>query len=288
MRGMFFVVAPDKEVPAQHSAQVWHHLWAMRDLATVAAVLPAAVSSPCPLLPDEAANGILVATLTPVPGDTAWAPLEVDLSGHLGSDGRVRRESLDKALRAAVEDGERWHDNTRWLSPAQDCDSRLNRRLGILVRGWGDVVEHGKSEPDSLEALRQMQDLAAHVVSVLTAASRSMAEESGYCPALDVAGARVLQHGREMNARWRRAVVDNAVRHRNLLMLSPWDVFPRRRPADLRYTNLLPLLECANSVSFCRDVAISHWTVKEFRGFFDRVSAILRYSSEAVHIAKQV
>ncbi|HKJ19638.1 MAG TPA: hypothetical protein VJ993_03155, partial [Woeseiaceae bacterium] len=127
-----------------------------------------------------------------------------------------------------------------------------------------------------------------HVATVLTAASRQLANQNGYCPALDVAGARVLQHGSEMNARWRRAIVDNALRHRNLLTLSPWDVFPRHGPADLRYTNLLPVLNCANSVSFRRDVDICHWNVKEFKGFYDRVSAILRRNEGLPVVAKQV
>src|SRR5210317_1088648 len=65
--GMFFVVDPDKEVAPQHEALVWQRLWEMRDLAPISAVLPAAVSSPCPLLPNEAANAVLVATLTQVP-----------------------------------------------------------------------------------------------------------------------------------------------------------------------------------------------------------------------------
>ena len=81
---------------------------------------------------------------------------------------------------------------------------------------------------------------------------------------------------------WRSAL------HRNLLTLSPWDVFPRGQPADYRYINLLPLLARANSVSFRRDVDICHWNVKEFRGFFERVSAILRSSGETRLIAKQV
>lgn len=285
---MFFVVDPDKEVSPQHSALVWQHLWAMRDLAPVGALLPAAVSSPCPLLPNEAASGVLVSTLTPVPDDSAWVPLEVDLSRYLGREGGVKRSLLDQALRQAVTTGEQRHNQARWADSALHYDSRVNRRLAILVRGWGDVVARGKEEPESLDALREMQDLAQHVVATLTAASRAIADIDGYCPALDVAGARVLQHGDEMNARWRRAVGDNAIRHRNLLTLSPWDVFPRQEPADFRYTNLLPLLNCANSVSFRREVDISHWNVKEFKGFFERVNAILRRSSELPMIAKRV
>ena len=195
---------------------------------------------------------------------------------------------LDGALRAAVEKGERHHDSTRWGSPAQRYDSWLNRRLSVFVRGWGDVVAQSQADPESLATLRELRELADHIVTVLTKASRAIAAKEGYCPALDVAGARVLQHGGEMNARWRRAIVDNAVRHRNLLTLSPWDVFPRQKPADIRYTNLLSLLASANSVSFRRDVDICHWNIKEFKGFHERVSAILRCSNGTSRIAKQV
>lgn len=285
---MFFVVDPDTEVSPQQSAEVWQHLWAMRNLARVSAMLPAAVSSPCPLLPDEAASGVLMASLTAIPVDSAWVPLEVNLSGYVGDNGGLRLSLLDAALCAAVEKGEQGHDATRWSCAAHYNDSRLNRRLAIFVRGWGDVVARRGVDPESLATLRDMQTLANHVATVLTAASRAMAGRNGYCPALDVAGARVLQHGREMNARWRRAVGENAVRHRNLLTISPWDVFPRQEPADFRYTNLLPLLKCANSVSFRRDVDIGHWNVKEFRGFHERTSAILRDSSGVPAIAKQV
>lgn len=285
---MFFVVGPDTEVSPQQSAEVWEHLWAMRHLAPVSTMLPAVVSSPCPLLPDEVAGGVLVASLTSIPGDTAWVPLEVDLVQYLARDGRLRMPLLDAALRSAVEKGEQRHEQMRWPGSALHHDSRLNRRLAVFVRGWGDVVARGNGDPESLVTLRDMQQLVEHVITMLTAASRAIAERNGYCPALDVAGAQVLRHGREMSARWQRAVVENAVRHRNLLTLSPWDVFPRQEPADFRYTNLLPLLKCANSVSFRRDVDIGHWNVREFKGFHERVSAILRQSSGFPVIAKQV
>jgi hypothetical protein len=285
---MFFVVDPDKEVAPQHEARFWQCLWEMRDLAPIGAVLPAVVSSPCPLLPDEAANATLVATLTQVPSDSAWVPLELDLAAYLRSDGRVRRASLDAALRARVEEGERRHDNTRWDSPTQQRDSWLNRRLSVFVRGWGDLVALRCADPASLKTLQDLRALADHVVTVLANSSRHLANRNGYCPALDVAGARVLQHGREMNARWRRAVVDNALRHRNLLTLSPWDVFPRQSKADTRYINLLPVLNCANTVSYRRDVDIGHWNASEYKGFYDRVSAILRHKRDIPVVAKRV
>jgi len=285
---MFFVVDPDKEVAPHHEALVWERLWEMRDLAPISAMLPAVVSSPCPLLPDESANAVLVATLTQVPSDSAWIPLELDLAAYLRSDGSVRQSSLDAALRGMVEEGERCHDVARWDSPTQHRDSWLNRRLSVFVRGWGDLVALRRDDPASLDTLQELRALADHVATVLADASRQLANQNGYCPSLDAGGARVLQHGSEMNARWRRAIVENALRHRNLLTLSPWDVFPRHEPADVRYTNLLPILNCANSVSFRRDVDIRHWNVKEFKGFYDRVSAILRCNRDLPVVAKQV
>ena len=70
---MYFVVDPDKEVSPQHAALVWKRLWEMRDLAPVSAMLPAAVTSPCPLLPDEAASGVLAVGLVQVPDGGAAA-----------------------------------------------------------------------------------------------------------------------------------------------------------------------------------------------------------------------
>ena len=59
--GMFFVVDPDRDVSPQHAALLWRRLWEMRNFVPVGALLPAVVSSPCPLLPDESADGVLAA-----------------------------------------------------------------------------------------------------------------------------------------------------------------------------------------------------------------------------------
>jgi hypothetical protein len=285
---MYFVVDADKEVSPQQAALVWQRLWEMRDLAPITAVLPAVVSSPCPLLPDEAASAVVVPMRAQVPEDSAWIRLELDLCNYLDSNGELHLTTLDRSLRGLVAEGERRHDASDWSGEAERHDSWLNRRLSIFIRGWGDVIARRKADPSSITTLRELRAIADHVSRTLAEASRSMAEQYGHCPALDVAGARVTQYGREMDVRWRRAVANNAVRHRNLLTLSPWDVFPRHEPADPAYLNLLPIVACANSVSYHRDVDISHWNVNEFKSFYTRVSAILRRSRDVSLIAKQV
>ena len=285
---MFFVVDPDREVAPQQSAFIWQYLWELRDLAPIGALLPAVVTSACPLLPDETADATLVASLTQVPGGSAWASFEVDLARHARRDGELRQGSLEAALRTCVEDGERRHDETRWTDSAQLSDSNNNRRLSILVRGWGDIVAMRSADPGRLETLDAIESICDSILDVLTDASRSLAQDIGYCPALDLAGARVVHHGHEMNARWRRAVVDNGLRHRNLLTLSPWDVFPRGRPADFTYMNLLPVIRKANSISMRRDADIARWDARDFRAFHQRVSAILRGMSETPLMVRQV
>lgn len=285
---MYFVVDLDREVSGQQSAHVWQRLWELRHVVPVAAILPAVVSSACALLPDEAADGLLVASLTQVPRGSAWAQLVVDLRDHSDRNGVLRLCRLEAALRCSVEKGERLHDDVPWTSASQRVDSRVNRRLSVFVRGWGDLVARRRQDPGAHATLVELRGLAAHVAKVLDEASRQVAASRGHCPALDVAGARVQRHSREMKSRWQRAVADHALRHRNLLTLSPWDVFVRDRPADLRHANLLPLLREAHSVSLWRDVSIAHWNASEFKGFHDRVAAILRRSGGRSLIAKQV
>ena len=285
---MYFVVDPDRDVLPQHAAVLWRRLWEMRDFMSIGVLRPAVVSSSCPLLPDESADGVLATTSTLVPGGSAWAETEIDLLHYTRSDGMLRMTLLDTALRNALHKAEHTHDTADWPDATAANDSRLNRRVSIFVRGWGDLVALRGGDPASHSVLMALRKLAAHMCEVLTAASKAMAQEKGHCPSIDVAGARILQYGDEMNARWRSAIGATALRHRNLLTLSPWDVFPRDRPADPGCANLLPLLRFADTVSLRRDADIAHWNVNDFKSFHERVAALLRRSSEQNLIAKRV
>lgn len=226
----------------------------------------------------------------PVPSHSAWIPLELDLSAYAGPKGDLSMTELESALIACVDDGDRLHDQTEWPEPLIEYDSWLNRRLAIALRGWGDIVRKKGSDPFSLQTLREMEQLAEWACLTLHNRSRHLALHNNWCPALDEAGALVMQkkQSRAWGRRWKKAVQDVAVRHRNLTTISPWDVFPRQKQADLRYADLLPLTRFADSLSFQRDVSISHWNVNDFKGFYERVAAIVRCSSDAALVAKQV
>ena len=251
---------------------------------------PAVVTSLCPLLPAEVAKDFSPQVCMQVPSHSAWIPQELDIAAYADAGGDIAMADLENALIACVDDGDRLHDQTEWGEPLVEYDSWLNRRLAIALRGWGDIAEKKGSDPCSLQTLREMEELARWACLTLHNRSRYLAKERNWCPALDEAGALVLQQkqSRAWGRRWKKAVQDVAVRHRNLTTISPWDVFPRQKQADLRYADLLPLTRFADSLSFQCDVSISHWGVNDFKGFYERVSAIVRCNGGATLIAKQV
>ena len=285
---MYFVV--DTRLPRSRDelSQIWQRLWELRRVVPVTATLPVVVSSACALLPEEPATTVSAPGLLPVPADSAWVHGDLDLAAFARADGELDLGALEQALHACVSSGEAGHDRATWGSDRLASDSRLNRRLAIRVRGWGDVLRRRGADPGALQTLREVEQLADWINSMLRDASRQLAREHGHCPSLDATSARVLDFGSEMQARWRRAIGASALRHRNLLTLSPWDLFPSGEPADLRYADLLPLLTRANSVCFRRNVDIDHWNINEFRGFHERLAAILRCKNDAQPIAKQV
>lgn len=285
---MFFVIDSRSTRSLRDESRLWEHLWAMRDFTLVSIVVPTVVTSPCPLLAEENGEAILSSTGMQVPQDSAWVPLQVDVSAFATRSGNIRYGALEAALNICVDRGDVLHDTHDWPSRAMQYDSWLNRRLAITVSGWGDLVHTRGADPTDFRTLDELETLAGFISETIVARSRLLASERGYCPAVDVAGASLRSSGEEMQLRWQSAVDASALRHRNLMTMSVWDVFPRGRPADLRYFDLLPILRCANCLSFRRDVDIRHWNVKEFRRFYERVSAILQCNIDARRIAKQV
>ena len=248
------------------------------------------VTSLCPLLPPEKAEEYLPSVCMPVPRDTAWVSMEIDMSEYVTPDGKIDNMSLELALHDCIDDGDRLHDETVWKEPLVEYDSWLNRRLAIAMRGWGDLVDRRGLDPQAIGTLRELEALARWACTTLHTRSRMLAGNSNWCPALDEAGARVLRKNASprWTRRWKRAIRNVAVRHRNLTTMSPWDVFPRQKPADLRYADLLPLTRFSDSLSFQRDVGISHWNANDFKGFHERVAAIARQNGAAGLVAKQV
>lgn len=251
---------------------------------------PSIVSSRCPLLAAETADEFLPVGCMQVPKHSAWIPMELNVAAFARPSGDVRMHELERALHECVDEGDRLHDETDWSEPQVEYDSWLNRRLAIALRGWGDLVALRGADPQQHATLRETERLAEWICTTLQTRSRYLAARDRWCPALDEAGARVrlAKKPRSWDRRWKKALADVAVRHRNLTTMSPWDIFPGKNDADLAYADLLPVTRFADSMSFQRDVSISHWNVNDFRVFYERVTAIVRVNRGGGFIAKQV
>lgn len=254
------------------------------------AIDPAYVNSPCPLLSAELACDYLPRAFMWAPAHSAWISLRLNIDDFAAGDGALDQAGLEHALIACVDKGDRLHDSHPWGDPRLQQDSWRNRRLAIALRGWGDLVALRGSDPQQLSTLRAIEDLAQWCCDIVHCRSRELARQRRWCPALDEAG-RVLQQSQRSlfwRSRWKKALSAVAVRHRNLTTMSPWDVFERERPADLRNIDLLPILRFADSLSYQCDVTIAHWNANDFKGFCHRLRAVAAAEKAQTCIAEQV
>jgi hypothetical protein len=269
----------------------WQQLWELRTEPCVGVLCTPFVTSPCRLLPVEQATCLIPGASVQGPAGSAWVEVVIDVADIAAEDGRIDGTRLDTTIGDAVVEGEQLHSTSRWPTARLRHDAWLNRRLAIEIRGIGSLVHCRGLDPESFGALSEMKRLLRRVRDCAVARSHQIAATAGHVPALEQANlANFLPGGRLRNdwaKRWRLAVEATAVRHRNLLAMSPWSLFPPGR-ADLRYVNLLPLLRYADTCCAAATPEVDHWKFNEFRGFHQQAAAVLQQRTAAHQIAVPV
>jgi hypothetical protein len=216
----------------------------------------------------------------PVPLDTAWLPLEIDLRRFLDTGGALQRPALRQSLEAGLQLADSLLDKLTWSGGQQASDARQNRRIALLVSGLGDVVKAGGGNPGDLDCLQEVCAIAALLRSVLRQVSVRLARRDGHLPALLRTDPslrwRDPQHRQHWRQRWQVALHKSATRHRNLLVLSPYSVVPADSRGAAAYTDLLPVLKYADAFSFANPSAFDDWNVKEFKRFHQRAWATIQ------------
>jgi len=259
----------------------WLFLWRQR--ASPAAVLPAyggMVRSACPLLAEEVAASVLPVAGVQVPANTAWLPIEIPLTNFTNSVGDIEWRQLVLALTEAVQIAEQVHDLLVWSCPPQHADAHLHRRLAFSLTGLGDVVLRRTWCPADIDSLNWLSGVVMRVRRELYAASAKSAQKSGALPAFARADPSIgLSAGpqRDMwRSRWRSAVQEAAVRHRNMLVLSPYSVLPREPDCKPEFTDLLPVIRHADAWSFASPAGFPGWNIAEYQRFHRRAWAIIQ------------
>ena len=269
---------------------VWRQLRTPHCQGNMLAALAPVVTPPCTLLSAEPAYCVQPATAVQVPTGSAWLPVRLDVSHFADAAGAIELPALECALRRCVRIGDALHDLIAWPTAQLRHDAWLNRRLSIELTGFGDLAVRRALDPQRFDALQELCGVLRRMCGTLRAESRAIAGEHGFPPAFGECDPSLkfprgaLRNG--WRSRWLEAVEAQAMRHRNLIAMSPWCVFPRDRPADFRYADLLPLLSFADAGVFPPPPDLIHWSHSNFMDFHRRAWAVLQQRGSAHQIAE--
>jgi len=278
----------------QHCADsTWASLWQQR--GTSAPVMPVyggIVRSGCPLLSAEVATHVLPQHGLQVPAGSAWLPIGLRLTRFMDEGGNVDQQLLECNLERLVPLADQLFDSMTWPCRHQREDAALNRRLAITISGFGDVVARSGHDPTDLVCLRRLTTLICGLRRQLQHASAALATRYEPVPALTPADLTVeWRAGTSREAWqsvWRDALSKSAVRHRNLVVISPYSVLPDEAGIHRGYADLLPIIGHADAWSFANPHPLKGWNIKEFRHFHARARAIIRGSNTNSFVAAGV
>jgi hypothetical protein len=266
----------------------WRAIWRSRlSRRRLAPVYGGFVRSACPLLADEAAAAVLPLSGLNAPLRSAWLPLELDLGGFADDTGQLDLVALRVALDEAVPLADVLLGRRRWASTAQRGDAAENRRLALTVAGIGDLVKRRGQNPAELDCLRELHAELRAVRNAVDEASAREARRSGPLPALSLPPREWLTgaHGEQWRQRFEAARRRAAVRHRNLLAMSPYSVLPAGSACDPAFADLLPLLAFADAWAFADPPDFRNWNLSQFKYFHTRARAIIQASQVTARIA---
>jgi hypothetical protein len=282
----------DNNLVREEAEANWSFLWGRRHATpTIIPAYAASVTTRCPLLGDEAATAVLPEAGLQAPVESAWLPMRLSLDDFSDGCGRLQWDELQSALEAAVDLGDRILDHLHWPLPQQRSDAWQNRRLAISVGGLGDLVAERGADPADLRCLQWMDETIARIHALLWDRSKSLALETEPLPAL-LSNCPAVSWDCDIkksdwNQRWHRAVASTAVRHRNLLVMSPYAVLPRAG-ASTGFVDLLPVLHHADAFSFAGPRVDGFRSCSEFANFHRRAWAVMQRRNAASLVAAGV
>ena len=271
----------------------WSFLWQSRGAsATILPAYAASVTTRCPLLGDEAATSILPEMGLQAPVESAWLPMQLDLRDFSDGRGRLQWAELTRALEVAVRAGDRLLDHLHWHLPQQRNDAWQNRRLAVSLGGIADLVIERGADPADLRCLRWIDESIARVHALLWKQSRLQAKRMEPLPALSSGSPDVRWNcdikKSDWDLRWRRAVETSAVRHRNMLVMSPYALLPSASVPVADFVDLLPVLRHADAFSFSPPRFEGFRRLEEFVNFHRRAWAVMQRRNAAALVAAGV
>ena len=271
----------------------WRFLWQQRLLPErLMPVYGGIVRSACPLLSDEVARSVLPDTGGMVPESSAWLPVTISLTTFSHGDGHIDWSRLSPAIARAVREGENLHDHIAWPCHRQRSDARLHRRLAISITGLGNLVLESGRDPGHIDCLIWLTGIVKRIRNEMRTASVALAQQSGALPAVLHADPSIgLKAGPARDnwrSCWRTAVRTSALRHRNLLVLSPYSVLPDHIDHSVKFFDLLPVIRQADSWCFSTTASFAKWRMEDYQLFHRRAWAQIQAHNEGCAVADGV
>ena len=203
------------------------------------------------LMGSERPDAIMPLSLFEAPADTAWLGMQFDLSVIPAEQIARGTGHLKKLVRVGVRLVDNLIDSVTWPSEELREDALANRRLAAHVTGIGDLVLRHGLDPSAYSTVRLLHRWLTLFKRQLLRESLRLAAERGAYPALNaeqLVRALVPRYG---EARARRIIARRSPRHRQLLAISPYSIFPRKATAipAQAWLNLLPLVGIADNLT---------------------------------------
>jgi hypothetical protein len=224
-----------------------------------------------------------------VPASSAWLPLEIFLPDFSDGCGHLHIPTLRDALHACLDIGEAFSPLLHWVCARQRRDRQINNRIALLLTGIGDLVCERQLDPGEIRSLRWVERIVTAIQNEVWEYSSALAQGNETLPSLsqgDPSNAwRSIEHKLEWSLRWQQALEEQAVRNRNLLVLSPYSVLPRNASISSGFTDLLPVLAHADAVSFSDAPDLTAWSLGEFSRFHRRAWTVIKRECRRTRIA---
>ncbi|MGI9205165.1 MAG: hypothetical protein ACR2Q3_14205 [Woeseiaceae bacterium] len=278
---------------AERTASNWRFLWRHRHHPRpVQPVYGGLVRSGCRLLADEVAAAVIPTQSLLAPVGSAWLPIGMPITRFCKKPGTPDWHRLRAALRRLVDLTDTLFPRLDWHDPRQCADAMANRRVAVCVTGLGDLLLQSGRLPGALESLNWLTKIVRCIQQVLSAQSSRRAATSGLLPALAQANPVLGWADGKQRERWQQqweiAVSEAAVRHRNLLVMSPSSVLPAHQQNCAAFTDLLPVLRFADAWSFDCSVQTPGFKLTQFRDFHRRARATIQSAQRSSFVAAGV
>ena len=259
----------------------WSFLWRDRLSPTrLTPVYGSTVRTGCHLLSDEASSSVLPVAGVNVPAASAWLPLGLSVADYASASGEPNWQLLLPALAEGIALADDAFDRLTWANPLQRMDARSNRRLALSLGGLGELIKRRGCDPRDLASLNWLSEIVGRIRTSLWCHSQRMAQQQGYLPALHDADPSRNWPDHTCRENWRRrwqaALEESGVRHRNMLVLSPYSVLPDDSRGSDGHADLLPVIAFADVWAFADAPHFRQWSREEFASFHRRAWAVMQ------------